>query len=80
MFDYLAAVTGVSSILALKSGKEEHMEMKRKLWADLKEMDLDLYKKIRRTVYGIFVNIPGKVGRYIAVFIYKVAQKLYGFN
>lgn len=80
MFNYLSIVTTVSSILAIKSGTEEHLSMKDKLWADLKALDKKLYRKLRYTVLGIGVNLPGKVGRKLAVVVYKIAQKIYGFN
>ena len=81
MFNFIAIVTAVSSILAIKSGKEEHLAMKDQLWADLKAMDKKLYRKLRwATVFGVGVNLPGKFGRKLAVLVYKAAQKIYGFN
>ena len=80
MFNYLSIITTVSSILAIKSGTEEHLSMKDKLWADLKALDKKLYRKLRYTVLGIGVNLPGKAGRKLAVVVYKIAQKIYGFN
>ena len=81
MFNFISIVTAVSSILAIKSGKEEHLAMKAQLWADLKAMDKKLYRKLRwGTVFGVGVNLPGKFGRKLAVLVYKVAQKIYGFN
>ncbi len=80
MFNYLSIITTISSILSIKSGTEEHLAMKKQLWADLKAMDLGLYKKLRYTLLGIGVNLPGSVGRKLAVVVYKIAQKVYGFN
>ena len=54
--------------------------MKDQLWADLKALDKKLYKKLRYTVFGVGVNLPGKYGRELAVSVYKLAQKIYGFN
>ena len=80
MFNYLSIITTVSSILAIKSGTEEHLAMKKELWADFKEMDKALYRKLRYTILGIGVNLPGSIGRKLAVVVYKIAQKIYGFN
>jgi glycosyltransferase involved in cell wall biosynthesis len=80
MFNYLSIITTVSSILAIKSGTEEHLAMKDKLWSDLKALDKKLFRKLRYTILGVGVNLPGKVGRKIAVQVYKIAQKIYGFN
>lgn len=80
MFNYLSIITTVSSILAIKSSTEEHLKMKDELWADLKALDRGLYRKLRYTVLGIGVNLPGVVGRKLAIVVYKIAQKVYGFN
>ena len=50
------------------------------LWDDLKALDKKLYKKTRYTIFGVGVNLPGKYGRELAVTVYKLAQKIYGFN
>jgi len=80
MFNYLSIITTVSSILAIKSGTKEHLEMKDKLWADLKALDRGLYRRLRFSTLGIGVNLPGAAGRKLAVLVYKLAQKIYGFN
>ncbi len=80
MFNYLSIITTVSSILAIKSGTEEHLAMKKELWADLKALDKELYKRLRYNVLGIGVNLPGIVGRKLAVGVYKITHKIYGFN
>ena len=80
MFNYLSIITTVSSILAIKSGTEEHLAMKKQLWADLKKLDRKLFRKLRYTILGIGVNLPGELGRKLAVVVYKIAQKIYGFN
>ena len=80
MFNYLSIITTVSSILAIKSGTAEHLAMKDQLWADLKAIDKKLYRKLRWTVLGMGVNLPGKFGQKLAVLVYKAAQKIYGFN
>lgn len=80
MFNYLSIITTVSSILAIKSGTKEHLDMKKQLWEDLHALDEGLYRKLRYTVLGIGVNLPTVVGRKFAILIYKIAQKIYGFN
>ena len=80
MLTYLMQVTAVSSILAIKSGTTKHLHMKKKLWEDIRALDKALYRKLRRKVLGIGVNLPTRAGRGAAVLIYKIAQKIYGFN
>ncbi len=80
MFNYLEIITTISSIMCLISGTEEHLKAKADLWAYIKEKDERLYKKLRHGIFGIAMNLPGKVGRKISIFLYKIAQKVVGFN
>lgn len=80
MFNYLEIITTVTSIMCIISGTEEHLKTKADLWSYIKETDERLYKKLRWGLFGIVMNLPGKVGRKISVFAYKVAQKVVGFN
>jgi glycosyltransferase involved in cell wall biosynthesis len=80
MISYLEIMMTVSSILAIRSKTEENLAKKKELWQYLKAQDVRLYKKIRRSVMGNTVNLPGKGGRKISVAAYKVAQMMVGFN
>lgn len=80
MFNYLEIITTVTSIMCIISGTDEHLKTKADLWAYIKEKDERLYKKLRWGIMGIVMNLPGKVGRKISVFCYKIAQKIVGFN
>ena len=80
MISYLEIMMTVSSILAIRSKTEENLAKKKELWQYLKSRDVRLYKKIRRSVLGNTMNLPGKSGRKVSVAAYKVAQKIVGFN
>ena len=47
---------------------------------DLKKKDLIMYLRIRHSMLGRAVNLPGKAGREFAVGGYRLSQKFYGFN
>lgn len=80
MLYYLSIVTTVSSVLLYKKGTDEAIQMKRDLWQYIKELDYRLYLKIRVSLLGSIINIPGKLGRKISLFVYKKVKKRYGFN
>ena len=80
MRNYLEIIMTISSALALRSGSEENLEKKQKLWQYLKEKDRTLYYWMRRGIMGEAMNLPGKLGRNIAVESYKVCQKIFKFN
>lgn len=77
---YLKNVTTVTSIMLIISGTDEALEKKKDIWAYLKEKDRQLYRTIRWGLFGIVMNLPGRVGRKISVLLYKLAQKIVGFN
>ena len=70
----------VSSIMLIRSGTEENLNKKKDLWKYLKNADIRIYRKLHMGILGRGVNLPGGSGRKTAVAIYKVVQKLYGFN
>lgn len=80
MISYLEIMMTVSSILAIRSKTEENLQKKKELWQYLKAKDVRLYHRIRRSVLGNTMNLPGKSGRSISVAAYKIAQKVVGFN
>ena len=80
MTNYLAIMMTVSSILLIRSKKQENLEKKKDLWVYLKKKDLRVFLKIRYGILGQTMNIPGKPGRKISSLAYSVARRLVGFN
>ena len=80
MRNYLDIICTVSSLLLIRIGTQEAFKTKDELWEYLKNADAELYKSIRGGFLGWGVNLPGPVGRGLVVLVYKVAQKIYGFN
>ncbi|GFZ32359.1 glycosyl transferase [Clostridium zeae] len=80
MFNYLEIVTVVSTILLIRSGTTENLDKKRELWRYIKETDIELYNNLRYGFMGGIMNLPGKLGRSIAVGAYKISQRIVGFN
>mgnify|MGYP006366052939 CR=1 FL=1 len=66
-----------SGVLA---GVKENLQKRKELLKFMKETDLYLYKKLRYGLLGIAINLPGKAGRKIAVWGYRIAQKIFHFN
>lgn len=80
MSNYLDIMMTVSSIMLIRSGTKEALEKKKDLWQYLKKKDAGLYYRLYFGVFGRAMNIPGKGGRKISVFAYKLANKVMGFN
>ncbi len=80
MVSYLDIVTTVSSILLIRSEKEENLEKKKELWEYLKKKDWFLYRKLRYGLLGYCMNLPGRGGRKISVEGYKICRRFFNFN
>jgi glycosyltransferase involved in cell wall biosynthesis len=80
MMNYLEIITVISTVMLIKSGTEENLEKKRELWTYIKEKDIRLFHKLRNRIMGRTLNLPGKGGRSISLAIYKISQKVVGFN
>ncbi len=80
MIQYLDMMMCIASVMLILSGTDENLQKKRELWAWLKETYPEIYKKLRYSIMGIAMNLPGKPGRLVSKAAYKVTQKIFGFN
>ena len=80
MINYLAIMMTVSSILLIRSKKEENLQKKKELWMYLRKKDFRTFFKIRHGILGQTMNIPGRSGRKISSLAYSVARRIIGFN
>ncbi|MBE5939988.1 MAG: glycosyltransferase [Lachnospiraceae bacterium] len=80
LLQYLDMMMCICSILLILEGSKESLSKKKQVWQYLKERDERLYKKLRTSVFGIGMNLPTGVGRFISKTGYKIAQKVFGFN
>ena len=80
MVSYLDIMMTVSSIMLIRSGTKESLQKKKDLWQYLKNKDTGLYYKLYFGIFGRAMNLPGKGGRKVSVFAYKLANKVMGFN
>lgn len=80
MVHYFDMMMCVSSILSILEGSKQRLEDKEKLWDELKQSNPELYKKVRKSILGRTMNLPGKAGRKCSVIGYSITQKLFGFN
>lgn len=80
MFNYFEIITAVTSILLIRSQTDENLEKKRQLWDFIRSYNEGIYNKLRYGFLGQLMNLPGKAGRRIAIILYKMSQKVVGFN
>lgn len=80
MVHYFDMMMCVSSILSIREGSKERLKNKEELWESLRLSNPALYSKVRKSLLGKAMNLPGKIGRKCSVAGYKIAQKFVGFN
>lgn len=80
MTQYLSMMYCIASIMLIRAKDKEKLKQKDELWQWLKDTDEELYKKIRRSPLCMLNKVPGRFGRGLYVFGYKVANKVFGFN
>lgn len=80
MLSYMSIIMTVTTVFSILSKDKHWLEEKDKLWRELKRKNNKLYHELMYCFLGLFVNLPGKVGKKIVVGGYKIFQHLYGFN
>lgn len=80
LLKHLEIVTVISGILLIKSGTKENLKKKKDLMEYVKVNNAELYYNLRFGLLGRLINLPTKLGRTISIGVYKVSQKIIGFN
>lgn len=81
MYQYLEIVTVISSVLLIRSDTKENLEKKKELWSYIKKHNRNMYRELRyKKFLGYGINLHGKIGRKTIVLVYKICQKIFGFN
>lgn len=80
LFHHLEIVTMISMIILIRSGSTENLRKKREFWDFIMKYDLELYHRLRYGMMGRLLSLPGRMGRGISVGVYKITQKIVGFN
>ncbi len=81
MYQYLEIMTVISSVLLIKSDTPENLQKKKELWAYIKKHNKKMYRELRyKKFLGLGINLHGKLGRKTICLVYKICQKIFGFN
>ena len=80
MFSYLDIIKTISSIMLIRDNTEESLQKKKELLEYIRTENKQVYRKLRHSLFGRVMNLPGRGGRKMSVAAYKISQKFYGFN
>ena len=73
-------ITTISSILLIRTHTKTGLEKRDELWDYLKQKDIKMWRKMKKTFLGRGVTVNGKFKRKIAELIYLEAKSLIGFS
>lgn len=80
MIKYLRIMMEVSSIMLIISKDDKLLAKKEELWQYARRKDEKLYRKLRYSILGWTVNLPGKAGRAVSSRGYRIMNRIIGFN
>lgn len=80
MYHYLSIMMMICTIYLMLSRTEENLKKSDDLWAWLKENHPATFRRMRYRSANVAFLLPGKVGRDIDIFFYKLLRKIYKFN
>lgn len=80
LLNYLEIVTTVSSILLLRSGTPEHLALERSFWEEMERDYPKHYALLSRRLFGRVLNSPNPASCWFALQVYRLSQKIFGFN
>ena len=81
MYQYLMIVTSITTVLLIRAKTKENLQLKKELWQYMKIQNPKMYHHMRHELLlGRLLHMPGKAGRDCIIFVYKIVQKIFGFN
>jgi glycosyltransferase involved in cell wall biosynthesis len=80
MTHYLLMMMTISTVFLRLSGVPDEVAERRRLWDYLRHSDPDTYRRIRGSALGLSVNMPGFIGKHVALTGYRLSQKIFKFN
>lgn len=80
MIHFLSITSVVTSVFLILSRRPVNYMIKDGLWKDIDMMSPRIGHDVRRTLASRAINLPGRGGRFIIRYGYRVADRLVGFN
>lgn len=80
MIHFLAIESCVASVFLVLSRDPSNYAAKKQLWNDIDQASPTIGRDVRRKPLSRVLNLPGRTGRLIIRFGYRVAERVVGFN
>lgn len=80
LFHHLEIINAISSIMLKIDNTPASIEKLKDLWAYIKSSDYELYQSYTKRLLGWNLSKTSKMSRFIGIFVYRITQKIFGFN
>ncbi len=80
MRNHLLMMMTISSVFSLLSDRADKFALRDAIWKYLELGNPEIYPEMRRTFFGWGTNLPGKLGEFVTITLYRIAQKIFKFN
>ncbi|MDR2374000.1 MAG: glycosyltransferase [Bifidobacteriaceae bacterium] len=80
LLHYLDLVCTVTSSLLLRSGEAGCLARRRAFWRDVRDLSPALHRRLRWSLLGTMINLPGAFGRRTSLAGYRLARRVVGFS
>jgi glycosyltransferase involved in cell wall biosynthesis len=80
LLHYLDLVCTVTSSLLLRSGEAGCLARRREFWREVRGLSPALHRRLRWSLLGTMMNLPGSFGRRTSLAGYRLARRVVGFN
>lgn len=80
MYHFVSMMMMICTIYLMLSGTGENLAKSDALWQWLRDYDEKLYRRLRYRSANVAFLLPGRAGRRIDLFCYKLIRKIYKFN
>lgn len=77
---YHDMITTVTSVHLILGGTPEHLAKKKELWGYIREHHPWEYRRLRFSLFGVAMHLPGRTGRRLDVAAYRMANRVFSFN
>lgn len=78
---HMAIVITITAVFLYMDPTEQKLALCRDMWQTLKNRDKRTYRRIRYCSLAALTRLfPGKAGRKLTVFLYRIARKIFKFN
>ncbi|MBR6513349.1 MAG: glycosyltransferase [Clostridia bacterium] len=80
LYHHISLMITITAVYLYVANTPEKLQMCKTMWEKIKEKDPSLYRHMKYNSLSGWTTIPGVPGRKLSVSVYRLSQKIFGFN